>query len=310
MRKLLFWKTGIPLLLFLLLLTNSSCSFGFRRDAVLESTKEIVFLQWSGDRGKTGAVLLMQADGSGIVTLLGDTYEMMPIWTIDKQDILMLYPLDRESSFMIFGKLGLYSGKANCSSANFYGRSRWASMEELIIVQTGQKEGTPFHPKIVLWNFYSCRASNNLYEEETFDRFRDPDYSIKGVVVFTRQSGDGRSIEIINSNQSGNKKIAEGFGATWSPDGMQIVFTGAEGLYTSDGEGTSIRKAVDLTAYYPMKDGKIMWDEWPPMAVWSPDGRYLLFHRPNKGTYELVKFEIETGIETVLYKGGMYPDWR
>jgi hypothetical protein len=187
---------------------------------------------------------------------------------------------------------------------------RWITNSEIITVKTEENNGTPFHPKILSWDITRCMVSKVIYEEETFDNISDPDISIIGNIVFTRNIKGEHWVTVYTPFDGSVSMIEMGFGATWSPDGTQIAFTGAEGLYISDGEGKTIRKAVDLTVYYPVEDGKIVWDEWPPMAVWSPDGRFLLYHRRNGGTYEIAKSEIATQTETVLYQGGMYPDWR
>jgi Tol biopolymer transport system component len=149
-----------------------------------------------------------------------------------------------------------------------------------------------------------------VYQEATTEIFKEFDYSTGGDLVFTREKNQNKRIAVFIASENRFTIISDGFGATWSHHGERIVFTGALGLYVSDAEGNSIEKAIDLTAYYPVKDGAIVWDEWPPMAVWSPDSKYLLYHRVDGETYAIVRYELATGKETILYQGGMYPDWR
>lgn len=146
--------------------------------------------------------------------------------------------------------------------------------------------------------------------EETAETFKEFDYSPRGDLVFTRGKNQNKNLGVYITDKNQLTILSDGFGATWSHEGDRIVFTGTQGLYISDGDGKSVKKVVDLTNYYPVKDGAIFWDKWSPMAVWSPDSQYLLYHRIAGETYDIVKFELATGREVVLYQGGMYPDWR
>jgi len=276
----------------------------------VNSEKDIVFVFLNRDPSKNGGILLMNADGTGVETVREGNKHMMPVWSPDKEKILVVAPIFRERLGSLYGFLSVYGGQTNCGRQFFYGRQRWVTNQEIITVRTDEEGGIPFHPKILIWDIAKCSVSREIYEEETHNGFSDPDYSNTGNVVFTRNVDGIDWVTIFHPKNEKATTIEKGFGATWSPDGMNVVFTGAEGLYISDGEGRSIRKAVDLTGEYPVENGKIAWDEWPPMAVWSPDGRYLLYHRKNGYTYDLVKFEIAAGLETVIYTGGMYPDWR
>jgi len=144
----------------------------------------------------------------------------------------------------------------------------------------------------------------------TNDIFSEFDLSVQGEITFSRENKQWKRVAVFNPAQDRLTFIRDGFGPIWSPSGNRIVFTGAKGLYISDGDGNSIMNVVDLTGYYPVEHDAIIWDEWPPMPVWSPDGDFLLFHRKDVDTYAIIKFELATGVETILYKGGMYPDWR
>jgi hypothetical protein len=273
-------------------------------------TGDIVFQEWDGNRSHMHTIKAIGPDGLGGEVISADPYAVLPIWTYEREDVLSIYPLDRENIDLLFGKIKFSKAGMYCGNNNFYGRIKWANQFEIITIRMDEQESTAFHPQIVLWQVHECAVSQIVYEEHAADRFADPDYSVDGNVVFTRIAGGKKKIFEFSPANGIVKLIGEGFGSSWSPDGTQFVFTGNDGLYISDGEGKSIQKAIDLTAYYPVEDGAIVWDAWPPMAVWSPDGRFLLYHRKDGGTYDLVKFQLSTKIETVIFQGGMYPDWK
>ena len=107
-------------------------------------------------------------------------------------------------------------------------------------------------------------------------------------IVFTRQyilENDRNEIWTMNPDGSDSKKIVDGYAASWSPDGLQLVYSqvtdGNEDLYTCNSDGTSILKLLDSPS-----------NESFPM--WSPNGQYILFqqfHSPN-GTTDINSYEI------------------
>ena len=267
----------------------------------------IVFQLWGVEGENSGGLGLINTDGTDVKTYPNNRISRMPAWSPDGEEILVLYPWGT----FHYGYLGIINKEIRCKDEGvFYERMRWGSDHEILREHIEYPKDELYIREIILWDIETCSISRVLYQETTQDLFKYFDLSVNGDIAFTRETKQGSIVSIFQSDQKLLFLISVGFGATWSPDGMRIVFTGAEGLYIADGEGQSIQKAVDLTGYYPVVDGSIDWDEWPPMAVWSPDGRFLLFHRRNGGTYELVKFEIATKVETVIYQGGMYPDWR
>jgi Tol biopolymer transport system component len=275
----------------------------------LDSHKDIVFQYWNGDQSLEGGLGLLNADGSGFELLPSITDVEMPIWSFDKKEVAYKWVFDRQQSDD-YGFLTFYGKITVCDKYYFYGRLKWASSGLLIISNQGSGNSLGYSRQIVLWDVDKCQTNKMIYKEETPDFFEEPDYSITGNVVFTRRSADKRSIVLFDEKTAKPVKIADGFGGSWSPDGTKIVYTGARGLYISDMEGTKTENVVDLTEYYPVENNAIIYDEWPPMAVWSPDSKYLAFHRKSGNIYTIVKVELSSGLETVLFEGGMYPDWR
>jgi Tol biopolymer transport system component len=53
-----------------------------------------------------------------------------------------------------------------------------------------------------------------------------------------------------------------------------------------------------------------------PFPSWSPDGKWLVYHRCSKpecaliDDYDIYKVEIATGIEYKIIEHGVFPDWK
>jgi Tol biopolymer transport system component len=115
-------------------------------------------------------------------------------------------------------------------------------------------------------------------------------------IVFTRQyllENDRNEIWSMNADGSDSKKIVDGYAASWSPDGKQLVFSqvteGNEDLYSCNSDGTNIVKLLDSLS-----------NESFPM--WSPDGRLIMFEQflssggvKDINSYEIAVLNLQTG---------------
>lgn len=115
-------------------------------------------------------------------------------------------------------------------------------------------------------------------------------------IVFTRQyllENDRNEIWTMNVDGSDAKKIVDGYAASWSPDGMKLVFSkdtdGNEDLYTCDKDGANSLKLIDSQS-----------NESFPM--WSPDGEQIMFEQFNSpegmvdiNSYEICIFNVQSG---------------
>jgi Tol biopolymer transport system component len=128
------------------------------------------------------------------------------------------------------------------------------------------------------------RLTNQTY---VYDMF--PHWNASGdKIVFTRQyllENDRNEIWSMNADGSDSKKIVDGYAASWSPDGQQLVFSqvtnGNEDLYTCNSDGTNIVKLLDSPS-----------NESFPM--WSPNGQFMMFQQflSPKGETDIDSFEI------------------
>lgn len=105
-----------------------------------------------------------------------------------------------------------------------------------------------------------------------------------------------------------------------SPDGQWVAYTAVDGIYLIRPDGTEQRRVLALDMLRYRYGGQTLtWDAWPPAASWSPDGRWLVYHRcmlPNPQeclgaeTYGIYKLNLETLEEELLLEGGLNPYWR
>lgn len=107
-------------------------------------------------------------------------------------------------------------------------------------------------------------------------------------IVFTRQyllENDRNEIWTMNADGSDAKKIVDGYAASWSPDGMKLVFSqvtdGNVDLYSCDKDGTNSIKLLDT----PINES---------FPMWSPDGQQIMFNQFNspEGVVDINSFEI------------------
>lgn len=126
-------------------------------------------------------------------------------------------------------------------------------------------------------------------------------------------SGSSDLASLVNLSTADDLSVAvDDSSPAWSPDGEQIAFRRRE----LEGERSSLSKQL----WIMNADGSnaraltnaLEHDHGQP--VWSPDGRYLLYHRfPLKGpeiTLSVWMLNVETGEATELLSPGQRPQWQ
>ncbi len=123
------------------------------------------------------------------------------------------------------------------------------------------------------------------------------------------------------------RNLGDGDFPAWSRDGRWLAYTGADGIYVIQlSSGAEPRRLVSLKG--PDPDGKgLVYQEdlaeqyYPPIAYWSPDGHWLVYHVYSKKPvndkaeywakyYSIFKVNTETGESIKLIDGGYSPSWR
>lgn len=113
------------------------------------------------------------------------------------------------------------------------------------------------------------------------------------------------------SNLSGEAAIVEDNAPAWSPDGAWLALRRKELTGPGATPGKQIwRMRADGTAAEPLTADPA-YDHSPPQ--WSPDGRYLLYHKlPLKGPEIVLSvwvYDVVTGTSRELARPGQRPQW-
>lgn len=154
--------------------------------------------------------------------------------------------------------------------------------------------------------------------------------NLKYSVYLSSQGGvsDDDLFIILRDLDSGEERTV-GLGAyeAWSRDSQWLAYTGKDGIYIVNILMQSEHQQV-VEYTNPFYEDEIEnkptyfageYYRIPPEASWSPDGKWLVYHRwtgtdyhtgTNPNYNAIYKLNIETGEETKILDGGMYPSWR
>jgi len=169
--------------------------------------------------------------------------------------------------------------------------------------------GTDETPTKVYENVFGVPSPDLQYAAYTNRPSPDPD--------------DDRFIAIQNIVSGEVKIVGIGEYPVWSRDSHWLAYIGLDGIYVANvAEGTRPRRVVLYPNLFnngaPTYAGRSYWDI-PPEVSWSPDGKWLIYHKWTGTNYytginpsdnAIYKLNIETGEETKIIDGGMYPYWR
>jgi hypothetical protein len=148
-------------------------------------------------------------------------------------------------------------------------------------------------------------------------------------LVYTDRPGamaaDDRFIVVRDVTSRQERVVGVGDYPAWSRDSQSLAYTGKDGLYVVNvADGSEPRRVVPYTNPYPghennpAYEGAAYW-RVPPEVSWSPDGKWLVYHRWTGTEYEtgvepaynaIYKVNIESGQESKVIDKGMYPSWR
>jgi hypothetical protein len=118
--------------------------------------------------------------------------------------------------------------------------------------------------------------------------------------------------------------VGDGIFPSWSRDGKMLAFTGADGVYViNNAEGETPNCLVPLEKpdpdyKYLVYDYIPMIGYYPPIASWSPDGKWVVYHVYSQimdganldVDYSIFKVNVETGETFKIVDGGYSPYWR
>ena len=215
-----------------------------------------------------------------------------------------------------------YSTTRDCTRRTWgWGRIRWTPNGDGVLTAVFTEDGK--HTLIVLINPSSCQISQILAQSSDGEDLFDPDLSVSGQLAFTsrpRVALHGETIVVMNLQTREKQVIAEGISPAWSPDGEWLAFTALDGIWLMRADGADRRQVVDWTAYWPEPwtwrwDGYYDPEGWPARPEWSPDGKWIVYHRlvgqaNGQQKFAIFKMNVETGEEVKVVDDGINPHWR
>ncbi len=122
-------------------------------------------------------------------------------------------------------------------------------------------------------------------------------------------------------SEKGNYYKTGFFAPSISPNGKWVVYTASDGLYLINLKKNQSHRIVKAKFNYRFAEGDtwVNWRNLPPIPSWSPDSKWIVYHRcmlplptpcKNVADFNIYKVNIETGEEVLLVEGGLNPYWR
>jgi len=314
----------IPGILFLLL--GSTCGCGGLRSFFPSETRapeefpdaEIVFLADSG-------VGFVDADGLNATSIPFEVNDIRgkasdwwrPVMTGDNQTMIVkvddYYHYEFDPGLLAAWRAGEFP--VLCQQWGLQQMPYLAADQGSIFIRTEQG--------MALYELASCgtdQAPIQVYENV----FGIPSPDLQTLAYINSTAGvDDRFLVLRDLASGGEHTAGIGDDPAWSRDSQWLAYTGKDGIYIVNAADGAEPKRVILypnliEGFGPTYSGNAYWDI-PPEVSWSPDGKWLVYHkwtgtdtnftgRPRDNA--IYKLNIETGQETKILDGGMYPSWR
>lgn len=183
---------------------------------------------------------------------------------------------------------------------------RWMPDGSALLTTIAEQQGPKeYRYAVVSVDPHQCRVLNELYV--TLKGAHDPDLSSSGqLLAFAGPD----SIIVVDLDTQQEWLLGEGIVPSWSPDDEWLAYTGLDGLYVVRKDGTDGQRVLEYWVQCKMTPSGLTWNDWPPLPEWSPDGKWLVYHREERGKYAIYKLNLETHEEELIVEGGLNPDWR
>lgn len=175
--------------------------------------------------------------------------------------------------------------------------------------------------EIVLMDLRDCKRIETFvdytdhpgeYSMSGFSYFPSTHKLVYGLVVKPYRDREYRIIQL--DVETGEQvQLAEGINPSWSPDGTRIAYLGLDGLYVLEANGAEPKRLTTGPFFDPWGAGAT----WSisPIPRWSPDGKWLVYHRCDTADIcmswdaKIYKISSTGGPEILIYPEGKYPSW-
>jgi Tol biopolymer transport system component len=85
-------------------------------------------------------------------------------------------------------------------------------------------------------------------EAEVFNPVWSPDG--QRIAFYATGATGADHVFVMSADGTGPQELAEGVWPSWSPDGSQIIYSGPDGLYVMDTDGTNSERVVAGDAFF------------------------------------------------------------
>jgi Tol biopolymer transport system component len=277
---------------------------------------EIVYQIWNIDtESQLGFV---NSNGYGSVLLPVNRYAIHPKWSIDGK---MVFGMTRDYQSVLSGTPTYWDANGNYKKCEE--NREWFNVVQIepfdkeYETKVLMTDGTIF-----LADLESCEKLKVLVDYpnqggvnvEGFSYFPEKKllvYSLRRSGVLVDEYDKIIKIDIVTNSET---ILGLGFNPSWSPDGSQIAYVQSDGIYIMNANGLNSHRIFPYS--FLDRNGDI--DILSPFPNWSPDGKWLVYHRCNKPTisgcgfsdYDIYKVDIASGVEQKIIEHGIFPDWR
>jgi Tol biopolymer transport system component len=283
-------------------------------DAVFTFPQKDILFQ--ANVGYSNALGFMNADGSSIELVpTADRRLVQPVWSTDKNRIYFrTVQRDPGLQTLGYGDVGMLENESVKATQCGINANAWIVFPlqdpDTIIYSNGVE--------LALLDFATCKKGKTILVAHegvgitSFSLSKDRHKIIYGETKLLDASGKtAYTIYMTDLDDVQPKKVTAGINPTLSPNNQQIAFSRKDGIYLANSDGSDVRRLVRYeSSHFPN------FEPLPPVPNWSPDGKWLVYHKCGKGLicnvgdeFSLFKYDLDKGVETRLYDGGMFPNW-